>query len=172
MLNELYWFLLSNVHYGNIRFHVWSLLAYALFAFAVFYKLSKYIHPIYSFMIAFVISMIGNDVYETIWQYIMWENGVNSYFAQYLIVDVGMIVLILVINKIFKVFKYNKWFLILLIVELYTFPILYYTGHYVILRQWMITGGLSPDPHNWIWMINKALSVWCLYPLIKSKEIK
>ena len=170
MLNELYWFLLSNIHIGNIRFHAWSLLAYALFAFAVFYKLSRYIHPIYSFTITFMIAMIGNDIYETIWQYIMWENGINSYFMQYIIVDVGMLIGIFVVNYKFKVFKYNDLFPVLVTIELLSFAVLSYTGHYIMLRQWMITGGLSPDPHNWIWMINKALSVWCIYPLIKSKE--
>lgn len=170
MLNEFYWFLLRNVHYGNIKFHIWSILVYALFFFVVFYKITRYTHPIYSFMITFIISMIGNDVYETLWQYIMWETGINSYFAQYLIVDVGMIILIFFINKIFKVFKFSKLFLILLGVELLSFAALFYTGHYVLLRQWIMSGEITTDPHNWIWMINKALSVWAIYPLIKSKE--
>jgi len=117
-----------------------------------------------------MIAMIGNDIYETIWQYIMWENGINSYFMQYIIVDIGMLIGIFVVNYKFKVFKYNDLFPVLLTIELLSFAVLSYTGHYVLLRQWMITGGLSPDPHNWIWMINKALSVWCMYPLIRSKE--
>ena len=170
MLNELYLFLLSNIYVGNVRFHAWSLLAYALFCFAVFYKISRYTHPIYSFTITFMIAMAGNDIYETLWQYIMWENGINSYFMQYLIVDVGMIIGLLVVNYKFKIFKYNNFFLILLSIELLSFAVLSVTGHYDALRLWFTSGGLTPDPHNWIWMINKALSVWCMYPLIKSKE--
>jgi hypothetical protein len=171
-LNDIYYFLLSTIYVGNYKFHAWSFIVYGLFMFFVLLKLIRYIHPIYSLMIAFTLSMIGNDVYETLWQYIMWETGINSYFIQYIVVDAGMIIMILAINREFKFFKFNKMFVILLLIEYLSFGVLAYTGHYVAMRIWFTSNFTSPDPHNWIWMINKALSVWMLYPLVKTKEKK
>lgn len=169
MLDEIYKFLLSMV--GPNHFHVWSLIVYATFCLFVFIKLVRYIHPIYAFMLAYVVGMLGNNLYESLWQYIMYETSINSYFIQYIIVDIGLIILLIVSNKIFKFAHINKWFIILGIIELSTFYFLGITGHYSALRIWIANGYQgSVDPHNWLWMINKALGVWFLYPLILSKE--
>jgi hypothetical protein len=169
MLEEIYKFLLSMI--GPNHFHVWSLIVYATFCLFVFIKLVKYIHPIYAFMLSYVIGMLGNNLYESLWQYIMYENGINSYFMQYIVVDIGIIILLIACNYVFKFIHINKWVIILCVLELTTFYLLAVTGHYDALRVWIQNGYQGPvDPHNWLWMINKALGVWFLYPLVLSKE--
>jgi hypothetical protein len=162
-------FLLGSISIGHVKFHTWSALVFGLFFIFTFLKVVGYVHPIYAFMITFVITEFGNNIYETLWQYIVWENGINSYFLQYLIVDFGFIILLFALNYIFKIFKYSNYFFIVLFIEGISFIVLSYTGHYIAMRLWYVSNFTSPDPHNWIWMINKALGVWFLYPIIKSK---
>jgi hypothetical protein len=173
ILDDIFKFLISMV--GPNHTHVWSLLVYAAFCLLVFVKLVRYLHPIYAFMIAYVIGMVGNNVYESLWQYIMYETGINSYFMQYIVVDIGLVVLLLVANYKFKCLRLNKWVIILGVIELSTFYFLAVTGHYDALRIWIANGYqpseiIQTDPHNLLWMLNKALGVWFLYPLVLSKE--
>jgi hypothetical protein len=156
---------------GPNHTHVWSLIVYAVFCAVVFFKLVKYLHPIYAFMIAYVIGSVGNDLYESLWQYIMYETSINSYFMQYIIVDIGLIILLIVFNYFFKFLYINKWVIILGFIELSTFYFLGITGHYTALRIWIANGYHGPvDPHNLLWMLNKALGVWWLYPLVLNKK--
>lgn len=169
MLDQLYLFLLSMI--GPYHFHVWSLIVYVAFCAVIFFKLVRYIHPIYAFMLAYVLGMLGNNLYESLWQYIMYEVNVNSYFLQYIIVDIGLIILLIACNHKFKFIHLSKWLIILALFELLTFYFLGITGHYIALRVWIANGYKGPvDPHNLLWMINKMFGVWFLYPLVLSKE--
>jgi hypothetical protein len=147
MLEELYHFLLSLTPFLGMNVHVWSIVVYSAFCLMAFYKISKYYNLIVSAILALLVGIIANDIYETIW----------TVFAQ-------------IPSKRAKFLKINKTVIILFSVELLTFFILYFTGHYIVLRPWYLSGGNAPDPHDWLWMINKGIGAWILYPLILNKK--
>jgi hypothetical protein len=88
----------------------------------------------------------------------------------YCIIDVMFIFILYFLNKRFVLFKLKKITIVLGIIEVLSFLVLLYTGHYVLLREWLFTD-ITFDPHNWIWMINKALGVWYIYPSISGKHL-
>jgi hypothetical protein len=88
----------------------------------------------------------------------------------YCVVIVVFLSILYFLNKRFVLFKLKRITIILGIIEVLSFLVLLYTGHYVLLREWLFTD-TTIDPHNWIWMINKALGVWYIYPSIIGKYI-
>jgi len=96
----------------------------------------------------------------------------DGYFrnTKYLPITSVFIIILVLANWKLKIFNFKKISIILLSIEILSFVVLSYTGHYIALRLWM-PDRTAFDPHNWIWMINKALGVWYIYPSILGKYI-
>lgn len=166
---DLYNFLLSTIPtLGNI--HVWSLVVYVAFCLVATYKISKYYNIVISAGLALLVGIIANDFYETVWTVFAQIPSRTVLIPQYIVVLSCLIIVLFFINRKAKFLKINKVFIILYFLEILSFIVLYLTGHYEVLRPWYISGGQTPDPHNWLWMINKSLGAWVLYPLILSKK--
>ena len=166
-LLDLYNLLLLNIELFYFPMHVWSLVVYVFFMLFTFLKLIKHINPFFSAGISFLIALICNNLYETIWWFMM-----DGYFrnTKYLPITSVFIIILVLANWKLKIFNFKKISIILLSIEILSFVVLSYTGHYIALRLWM-PDRTAFDPHNWIWMINKALGVWYIYPSILGKYI-
>ena len=162
---DLYNFLLLNIEIFYIPMHVWSLVTYVLFMFFTFLKLIKHSNPFFSAGISFLIALICNNLYETIW-WLMMDGFFRN--TKYLPITCVYITILFIANWKLKIFEFKKISILLLSIEILSFIVLLYTGHYVALRVWM-PDRTAFDPHNWIWMINKALGVWYIYPSIIGK---
>ena len=169
MFDEFYHFLLSTIpSFGNI--HVWSLVVYITFCLIATYKVSKYYNIVISGTIVLLIGIIANDFYETVWTIFVQIPSRTLLIPQYIVILSILIILLLIVNRKIKVLKINTMFVLILSLEILSFFVLYFTGHYEILRPWYLSGGQTTDPHNWLWMINKGLGAFVLYPLILNKE--
>jgi hypothetical protein len=169
MFEEFYLFLLSTIpSLGNI--HVWSLVVYIAFCLVAFYKISKYYNIVISALLTLLVGIIANDFYETIWTAFAQIPSRTVLIPQDMIILSSLVVLLFVVNRKTVFLRINKTFVILISLEILSFFVLYFTGHYEVLRPWFLSGGQTPDPHNWLWMINKGLGAFALYPLILSKE--
>jgi hypothetical protein len=165
---DLYSFLLSTIpSFGNI--HVWSIIVYVAFCIVATYKISRYYNVLISAGLALLIGIIANDFYETVWTAFAQIPSRTVLIPQYIIVLSCLVILLFVINRKVKFLKINKNFILLFSLEIFSFFVLYFTGHYEVLRPWYISGGQTTDPHNWLWMINKFLGAWAFYPLIMSR---
>ena len=149
--------------------HVWSLVVYVFFMLFTFLKLIKHINPFYSAGISFLIALVCSNVYEGIWDYMMYTYITDESF-RFVPITLIYIIILIIINRKIRIFNFKKISIILLSIEILSFIVLSYTGHYVALRLWM-PDRTAFDPHNWIWMINKALGVWYIYPSILGKHI-
>ena len=166
----IYNLLLLEISIGGYNLHVWSLVTYVSFCGVAFYKISRYTNIIYAIMLAYVLGAFGNDLYESIWQYTTYETNINSYFMQYIIVVIGLFIFVIASNYIFKYLHLSKWSILLYGIEIITFYAFTFTGYYPLVRAWIASGMTTQNPHDWLWMINKALGVWFLYPLINNKK--
>lgn len=166
----IYNLLLLEVHIGGYQLHVWSFVTYAVFCGVAFYKISRYVNIIYALMLAYLLGSFGNDLYESIWQYMTYETSINSYFMQYIVVVIGLFLALVVCNYMFKFIHLTKLSIVLYLIELSTFYIFTFTGYYPMVRAWLASGMITANPHDWLWMINKGLGVWFLYPMILNKK--
>jgi hypothetical protein len=166
---DLYSFLLSTIpSFGNV--HVWSIIVYVAFCMVATYKISKYYNIFISAGLALLIGIIANDFYEIVWTAFVQIPSRTILIPQYIVVLSCLVIVLFFINRKTKFLKINKVFIILYFLEIFSFCVLYLTGHYELLRPWYLSGGATTNPHNWLWMINKGLGAWVLYPLILNKK--
>ena len=163
---DLYIFLLLNINIYGFQMHVWSLVVYSSFVALTFLKIRTHTGIIRAIVLSFFVGLICNDTYESTW-FFMMTNKINLY---YFIVTVILIIIFYVLSRKLDMFELKRITLVLLFIEILSFFVLSYTDHYVFLRVWMFDR-TAFDPHNWIWMINKALGVWYIYPSIITKTI-
>ena len=165
-LLDLYNLLLLNINIYGFQMHIWSLVVYSSFVFFTFLKIKTHTSLIRGIVLSFFIGLTCNNLYETVW-FLMTFHKINLYYC---IIDVIFIFILYFLNKRFGLFKLKRITIVLASIEVLSFLVLLYTGHYVFLREWLFTD-TTFDPHNWIWMINKALGVGYIYPSIRTKHI-
>lgn len=155
---------MTNIY--GFQMHVWSLVVYSTFVVFTFLKIRTHIGMIRSVFLSFFIGLICNNIYETTW-FFMMTNKINLY---YFIVTIILILIFYTFSRKINIFELRNITLFLLGVEIMSFIVLSYTNHYVFLRVWLFDR-TAYNPHNWIWMINKLLGVWYIYPSITAKHL-
>lgn len=167
LYNDIYMFLLSYVQIGVNKHHIWSFIVYGIFGLMVFRKVfGRTDLPVYSAVMTLFALGISNSFYEMFWQYLTWGEPSNMLLA--LIAFTGTALALIVYNR--SEIRWNSKAIWIFGLMVATFMFMYQRGDYIGMRLWYNTHYLSPDPHDWVWMLNKTLGAFVVYPLIKGKN--
>ncbi len=162
--------------YVNIlgsQIHVFSILAVSCCLFSITYAQKK--HPIYIRIInSLLLLLLGHFIYEDIFIFIMGTVGRSiDALGLYVAVTIGIVAMIIIVNKQYPSYEFDKSMFWLLSALLSTFAFMYYVGWFRELQVWY-TGGCPgcPDPHNWLWAISKVLGFIVPVPLLRGENLR
>lgn len=167
LYNDIYMFLLSYVQIGVNKHHIWSFIVYGIFGLMVFRKVygrSKL--PVYSAVMTMLCLGVANSFYEIFWQTLTWGEPSNMLLS--VIAFVGTALALLVYNRTEVRWKSTALWIFLMMIA--TFMYMNQRGDYVVMREWYNSFYMSRDPHDWVWMLNKTIGAFVIYPLIKGEK--
>ena len=141
------------------KFYLWSFICITSTWLICFYRL-KGIKFIHRFLISTNLCIFASHFGEII--YTLLLTGIVPHV--YVLSTLGLLLLLILCNVYYKFLHFNRLFLVLVVIQIFVYATLIFSGHYIALNLW--NAGKGPDPHGWLWVINNGIAFWMWLPLV------